>query len=122
MAEGRSRDFCLDRSIVSGRKGLDQSFFRGLSAVVIDDGIAQDAVKPCREGVDFAQIRHMCDGPDIGSLEKVLGGRPVAYPSPNKAEETFALLEEAGDSSRGRHDFHWMLGGWEGISRRPDQK
>lgn len=103
VAEGRYRGFGLTWGIMFGREGLEDSFFHGAPAVVIDDCVTQDAEEPRRCQAVFAQRRCLCYCAGVGSLKKVLGDVSVPHSSQNKMQKPFSLPNETGDGLWGGH-------------------
>ena len=53
---------------------LESTVFGGAVAVVIDDGVAQDAVEPCDGRLVAAQGRGLLHRTNVGGLDDVFGG------------------------------------------------
>ena len=71
-------------------------------AVVIDDGIAQDAIEPCDGGLVAAEGRSLLHRADVGGLDDVLGRGAGAYSSFYELEELSSLVEETCNSGSHR--------------------
>ena len=76
---------------------LQSTVFGGTVAVVVDDGIAQDAVEPGDGGLVAAQGCCLLHGANIGGLDDVLGDSAGSHSSFNEVEELSSLVEESGE-------------------------
>jgi hypothetical protein len=76
---------------------LKGAIFGCAVSVVVDDGVAQDAVEPRKGGLLAAEVGRLFDGTDIRALKDVLrGGRRVDM-FLHEVEEQLPLGDEAGD-------------------------
>jgi hypothetical protein len=74
---------------------LESAVFGGTVAIVIDDGVAQDAIEPGDGRLFTAQDVGVFDGADIGALDDVFRDRGGVDSSLHKMEEVISLLNEA---------------------------
>ena len=84
------------------RPSLEGSVFGGAMAVVIDDGIAQDAVEPGDGRLFAAQARSLFERAGVGALQNVLRGGEGFDAPLEKAEKLLSLKRQIGDG-RYRH-------------------
>jgi len=85
---GRGFCFELARPTIEGRA------FRGAAAMVIDEGVAQDAVEPGDGGFILAQLAGRFERTDVGRLQDVFSERAIAEAAIEKAEELPAEIEK----------------------------
>ena len=76
---------------------LQGAIFCGAVTIVVNDRIAQHAIEPCRRGLFAAQGRNLFDGPDVGGLQNVFGGRGRVHTPLDEVEKLAALLDQPGD-------------------------
>ena len=76
---------------------LEGAIFGGAMTVVVDDGVAQDAVEPGDGGLVAAEGGGLLHGADVGGLDDVLGGGAGGYAAFDELEELLSLVDEAGD-------------------------
>ena len=60
---------------------LQGAIFGGAMTIVVDDGVAQDAVEPCNGGLMAAERSGLLHRTDVGGLDDVLGGGAGAHSS-----------------------------------------
>jgi hypothetical protein len=53
---------------------LEGAVFDGAVAVVVDDGVAKDAIEPGGGGLAAAEIGDLLDSAEVGGLDDVFGG------------------------------------------------
>ena len=87
---GRGFGFEFTRPTIEGQA------FRSAAAVVIDKGVAQNAVKPGDGGLILAQLAGGFERTDVGGLQDVFGERAINQAALEKAEELPAEIEERG--------------------------
>ena len=90
------------------REGLEGFALGGAAAVVVDDGVAEDAVEPGYDGL-FRGLGAGFEGADVGGLEDVLGEGWAFDAAPQEAEELAAVVEERVEGGLGH----------EGVGRLP---
>ena len=76
---------------------LECAIFGCAVSVVVDDGVAQDAVEPGDGRFLATKGRGLFDGTDVGTLDDVLGGGGRVDMFLYKVEESFSLGDKAGD-------------------------
>lgn len=76
---------------------LERTIFGCAVSVVVDDGVAQDAVEPGEGGFFAAELLRLFDGPDVGALDDVLGGGGRVHMFLYEVKESFPLGDEAGN-------------------------
>ena len=75
------------------REGFEGFALGGAAAVVVDDGVAEDAVEPGDDGL-FGWGGLGLEGADVGGLQDVLGEGGIFDAAPDEAEELAAVVEE----------------------------
>jgi hypothetical protein len=124
-------DDCLGLRVGCGfgevvRPALEGSVFGGAAAVVIDDGVAEDAVEPGDGGLVAAQSGGLLDGADVGTLNDVFCGCGGFDAPLHEAKELASLEDEVGDSfcwhrlrmggaQKLRTTLDWLVGCWAGA-------
>ena len=76
---------------------LESVVFGGAVAVIVDDGVAQDAIEPGDGGLFLTQGWRVFDGADVGALNDVFGDGRGADPPPNEMEELISLESQSGN-------------------------
>ena len=64
------------------------------AAVVVDDGIAQDAIEPGNDGLFFPQPMRGLECAHIGRLQDIFGNRGLVDASTQESEELAAEIEQ----------------------------
>ena len=93
------------------RPAIERRAFCGAAAVVIDEGVAQDAVEPGHGGLTLAQSAGGFERTDVSRLQNVFGERAIAQAALEKAEELPAEIEQRGWDRFG-HARGIGAGGW----------
>ncbi len=78
---------------------FEGAIFGGAVAVVVDDGIAKDAVEPGYGGFVVAESGGLLHGADVGCLDDVFGGGAGGHAAFDELEELLSLVDEAGDGA-----------------------
>jgi hypothetical protein len=76
---------------------LEGTIFGSAATVVVDDGVAQDAVEPGHSGLFAAEAGGLLNGADVGALDDVLGGIGGVDAPAHEVKELFALEDQVGD-------------------------
>jgi len=74
---------------------LEGAVFGGTAAIVIDDGVAQDAIEPGDGRFFTPQGGGVLDGADVGALDDVFGDSGGVDSPLHKMEEVISLLNQA---------------------------
>lgn len=76
---------------------LEGAVFGGAMAVMIDNGVAQDAIEPCHRGLVFVERGGFFDSADVRSLNNVFGDGVRADTVFDEVEKLLSLFDEASD-------------------------
>jgi hypothetical protein len=98
---------------------LKSAIFGGAVAIVVDDGVAEDAVEPGDHGLFAAECGGLLDGAGVSGLDDVLGGVGGVDAPLHEVKELFALEDQVGDCRRLHGCGFSVRGGEEGSSAPP---
>jgi len=76
---------------------FERAVFGGAVAVVVDNGVAQDAIEPGYGRLGLVERRGLFHGADVGVLQDVFGGGRRIDTTPDKLEEPASLKDEIVD-------------------------
>lgn len=91
------------------RPSLESAVFGCSMAVVIDDGVAQDAIEPGYGRLVAAKFGGLFDGAHVGDLNDVIGGGGGVDTTLQEVEKLLPLAEEVVDRA-GRHGYPQSFG------------
>ncbi len=91
-ADGRSPFIQPRNLVITGADEFLQERFGlsvvgRMSAVIIDDRIAENAIKPCHALIRLFQTMHLLDGPEKALLKQILGRGLIRDPAEDKGAE-----------------------------------